>query len=161
MIQLLRNYSLEQVLILIVFAAIAFKQLITFFDWAIDKLRKKFKKQQQPESISLKLNSAIEQQDKEIIELKEDVQNIQTSIERLEKNIAMLISSDRDAIKAWITAQHHHFIEKGGIDYYSLDCIAKRYEHYKDEGGNSFVDDIMEELNSLPKTGSKKHIKDI
>ena len=73
----------------------------------------------------------------------------------------MLISSDKDSIKAWLTAQHHHFMEKGTIDYYSFDCISRRYEHYKEEGGNTFIDDLMEDINNLPKIGDKKHIHSI
>lgn len=158
MIQLLTSYSLEQIFVVLVFAAIAFKEIITFLDWGTDKLRKKFKKEQQPETISEKLNTVIEEQDKEIFELKTHMQEIQTLIDRLDKNLEMLISSDRDAIKAWITSQHHRFMEKGTIDYYSFDCISKRYEHYKEEGGNTFIDELMEDLNDLPKTGSKKGI---
>lgn len=161
MIQLLTNYSLGQIFIFVVLAAIALKEVVTFLDWANEKARKKVKKEQQPQTISRKLDRAIQEQDEQIIEMKEDIIEIQQSIQKLNKNIEMLISSDRDSIKAWLTAQHHYFMEKGSIDYYSFDCISKRYEHYKDEGGNTFIDDIMEDINDLPKTGDKKNIHNI
>ena len=64
----------------------------------------------------------------------------------------MLIDSDRDDIKSFITMQHHHFVyEKKWIDDYSMDCLEKRYQHYEDEGGNSYVEHLMIELRSLPK----------
>lgn len=161
MIELLTNYSLGQIFVFIVIAAIALKEVATFLDWLNDKARKKVAKEQQPETISQKLNKAIQQQDEEIVSLKEDIQDIQESIQILNKKIEMLISSDRDSIKAWLTAQHHYFMEKGTIDYYSFDCISRRYAHYKEEGGNTFIDDIMEDINNLPKTGSKKNIHNI
>lgn len=161
MVQLLTNYSLGQIFIFIVLAAIALKEVVTFLDWVNDKARKKVQKEQQPQTISQKLNLAIQEQDEEIFQIKEDMLQIQQSIERLNKNIEMLISSDRDSIKAWLTAQHHYFMEKGTIDYYSFDCISKRYSHYKEEGGNTFIDDIMEDINNLPKTGDKKNIHSI
>lgn len=161
MIQLLTNYSLEQIFVFIIFAAIALKEIATFLDWLNEKARKKIKKEQQPENISQKLNKTIQQQDKEIVALKLTIQGIQNVILELNDKIEMLISSDRDSIKAWLTAQHHYFMEKGTIDYYSFDCISRRYSHYKEQGGNTFIDDIMEEINDLPKTGSKKNIHSI
>lgn len=161
MVQLLTNYSLEQIFIFIILAAIALKELATFLDWLNEKARKKIEKEQQPESISQKLNRTIQQQDEEIIALKLTIQEIQNVILGLNDKIEMLISSDRDSIKAWLTAQHHYFMEKGSIDYYSFDCISRRYSHYKEQGGNTFIDDIIQEINDLPKTGSKKGIHSI
>ena len=77
------------------------------------------------------------------------------AIERIEKSIDLLLASDKDDIKAWITQQHHYFCyQLGYIDDYNLDCIEKRYGHYKDEGGNSFVHGLMEEIRALPKVNS-------
>ena len=39
----------------------------------------------------------------------------------------------------------------GWIDDFSLDCLERRYQHYADEGGNSFIEGFMEELRALPK----------
>ena len=64
----------------------------------------------------------------------------------------MLIDSDKDAIKAFITQRHHHYVyEKGWIDDYSLDCIERRYVHYNDQGGNSFIGNLMSELREIPR----------
>lgn len=73
-------------------------------------------------------------------------------IQHLKENITNLTASDKDDIKAWITEKHHHFCyEIKYIDDYSLDCIEKRYAHYVDEGGNSFIRTLMEEIRNLPK----------
>ena len=49
------------------------------------------------------------------------------------KLIHLLIASDKDAIKAFITREHHYFVyQKGWIDDYSLDCVEQRYQHYED-----------------------------
>ena len=69
----------------------------------------------------------------------------------------MLIHSDKDAIKSYITRQHHYFCyDKRWIDDFSLDCIERRYQHYTEEGGNSFIAGFIEELRSLPKEPPKK-----
>jgi hypothetical protein len=62
------------------------------------------------------------------------------------------VDSDKDDIKAFITDKHHYFCyERKWIDDYSMDCIERRYSHYKDEGGNSFIATLMDELKALPK----------
>lgn len=64
----------------------------------------------------------------------------------------MLIDSDKDDIKSYITREHHYFCYQiGWIDDFSLDCLEKRYRHYADEGGNSFIEGFMDELRALPK----------
>ena len=32
-----------------------------------------------------------------------------------------------------------------------MDTIEKRYQHYKDEGGNSYISNMMEELRNMAK----------
>ena len=88
--------------------------------------------------------------------MKNDINSCQiqlkNTINDIKKAINLLTESDKDDIKAWITEKHHYFCYQiGWIDDYSLDCIEKRYGHYKDEGGNTFIDELMEEIRALPK----------
>ena len=84
--------------------------------------------------------------------LEENDKKTEQYLEHLGKKIDMLIDSDKDAIKAYITQKHHFFCyEQGWIDDFSLDCIERRYQHYKEEGGNTFIDGFMGELRQLPK----------
>ena len=161
MINLLTNYSLGEILVFIVITAIALKEAITFFDWMHDKLKKRFQKEQQPQNISEKFKTVLKEKEAELSEMAAQIQEIQSCINNININLQMLIASDKDAIKAWLTSQHHHFMEKGVIDYYSFDCISRRYQHYKEEGGNTFIDDLMEDINNLPKIGDKKNLHNI
>ena len=69
----------------------------------------------------------------------------------MSKAINILIASDKDDIKAWITQQHHYFCyELGYIDDYNLQCIEARYVHYKEEDGNTFIDGFMKDIRNLP-----------
>lgn len=158
MIELLTDYSLGQILVFVVITAIALKEAVTFFDWLHDKARKQIQKEQQPQNINEKFKTVLKQKEEELSEMAAQIQEIQSCINNININLQMLIASDKDAIKAWLTSQHHHFMEKGVIDYYSFDCISRRYQHYKEEGGNTFIDDLMEDINNLPKEGDKKHI---
>lgn len=153
--QLISHYSIGEIILFIIILAFAIKELYTFLDWANKAIQEKVDKDRKPANIQQQLDEHIEEKEKEFAKLKENQNKIKEWMESLERKINLLIVSDRDDIKAWITAQHHHFTEKGSIDYYSLECISKRYEHYKEEGGNTFIDDLMEQINNLPKVGAR------
>lgn len=92
--------------------------------------------------------------------LEENDKKTEQCLKHLERKIDMLVDSDKDAIKSYITQKHHFFCyEQGWIDDFSLDCIERRYQHYKEEGGNTFIDGFMGELRQLPK-GSPQKDKD-
>ena len=95
--------------------------MVSFIDWLKNKNNEVAKKTQ----TSVQIIEDIEKHEQEIDE-------INSSIKDLTKKIDILIDSDKDAIKAYITKEHHYFCyERGWIDDYSLDCIEKRYEHYE------------------------------
>lgn len=141
MAQLLATYSIAEILLFIILLAIAIKGVVTFWDWGWERLKKVFHKESQQENDRDKLNRVAEQQEK-----------LFNDIQELNRKISILVDSDKDDIKAFITDKHHYFCyERKWIDDYSMDCIERRYSHYKDEGGNSFIATLMDELQELPK----------
>lgn len=72
-------------------------------------------------------------------------------LDKMEDRLDALTLSDMHDIKGWIVDQYHKFyVEKGWIDAFSADTIEHRYADYKKEGGNSYVDKLMERLRTLP-----------
>ena len=147
-LNLLSTYSLEQILVFIIMLSLAIKGGVDFYDW-----------------VKKRLNTTIidrENQNKRKEEITENIDKLfemqkeqSKAIDNLTKSVDLLLRSDRDDIKAWITQQHHHYCyELKYIDDFSLDCIEKRYTHYKAEGGNSFIEDLMTDLRSLKKVSS-------
>ena len=71
---------------------------------------------------------------------------------KMSKALDLLVESDKDNIKSWIVEKHHHFCyEVGAIDYFSLESIERRYDHYQAEDSNSYVATLVKELKELPK----------
>lgn len=134
---LLTQYSFEEIVIFIFVLIAALKEAVELWKWFKNFFKKEITKEDD-------MNSRIEQDENDIKELKNSVKNISDSVN-------LLIESDKDDIKAWITEQHHKFCysKSKTIDAYSLDCIKRRYKHYKDEGGNSFVESLMRDLEGL------------
>lgn len=148
MAELITNYSWSEIILFVIAFAAAIKGVVTFWDWGKDRLRKVYDKEDKIEEIK----NLIVENTKQMNEFSNTQAQTINEIQHLKENITNLTASDKDDIKAWITEKHHHFCyDIKYIDDYSLDCIEKRYAHYVDEGGNSFIGKLMEEIRNLPK----------
>lgn len=133
--KLLQQFSLSDIIIFITLFAFALKGGISILDWFSERGRKFFDKTYQKPK-----------------ELEQSLKDLIKTVQNLTKQVNILVQSDKDDIKAFITRQHHYFCYKiGSIDDQSLDCIEKRYTHYKEQGGNSYIHNLMEELRKLPR----------
>ncbi len=147
MIQLFTRYSVSEVLLFIIVLAIALRKLIDFIDWARKRTRQAVYQAQKP----IQLETTLDKHDKELELIKKQLNSIKELVN-------LLIESDRDDIKQSLTKDHHYFCYKlGSIDDYSLDCMEKRYSHYKEQGGNSFVKTLMQEVRMLPRKIEKEN----
>ena len=152
---LLTQYSLTEILVFLFVLITALKTTLTSAEWLWERISRIFKKQQQDVEHQEDFTKYVQESEKQIKELYELHSKTEANLNKIIDSIQLLINSDKDDIKAWITEKHHYYCyEKRHIDDYSLDCIEKRYAHYKDEGGNSFVEDLMRDIRRLPKTSS-------
>ena len=71
-------------------------------------------------------------------------------LEKTNAKLELLTQSDKDSIKSWIVEKHHLFVKQGWVDDFNMDAIERRFTHYEEEGGNSYVCDLMKELRRLP-----------
>ena len=149
MLELLQHFSIAQILLFIVLLAIAFKKVADFIDWVHDKIKRRDKKTITQQEEQQKQMERFDKLEKNVVEMNEYMKDMSGKIN-------ILMDSDKDAIKAWITREHHYFCyQRKWIDDYSLDCLERRYSHYVEEHGNSFILTLMEELRSLPKNEPK------
>lgn len=152
---LLASYSLPEIVVFVVMLAFACKELVSIVDWFRERIKKVYDKDHQVQEEHEKLESEIEDLNKFYGERKKiDNAFAETNktFEALNNQINMLVESDKEDIKAYITEKHHFFVyEKGWIDDYSMECIEKRFAIYEREHGNSFVAGLMNEIRVLPK----------
>ena len=149
LIDLLTQFTPWQIILFIILLAVAIKEVSDFVDW--------FKQNVNKRDESLKTDYEVKQENEERLDrLETNMNKLTENVDNMTGKIDVLITSDRDAIKAFITKEHHHFCyEKGWIDDYSLDCLEHRFQHYQEEHGNSFIENLMNELRALPKTEPK------
>lgn len=143
--QLLSTFSFGEIILFIVLIAVAFKEIFNFLDWVSEKVKKRDNKHQ----IAVSRDQRIDQQ---LVEVQSELKHITETVDKTNVEVNILKESDKDDIKAFITREHHYFCyTKGWIDDFSMDCIEKRYGHYVQENGNSYVADLMQDLRALPK----------
>ena len=120
--------------------------------WYPERIKKAFNIKFGKMSEKEKINKRIKDGENYMTQLREHQKHNDEALQDLSKKIDTLVESDRDDIKAYITKEHHKFCyDRGWIDDFSLDCLEKRFKHYADEGGNSFICGFMQELRTLPK----------
>lgn len=152
---LLSHYSLSEIIVFIVVLFFAAKEFVSSFDWAKDRLREYYRSETRCDEAHKELHDKIN----DLSILFEEQQKTEASLDRMwdifekmEGQITMLMESDREAIKSYITDKHHFFVyERGWVDDYSLECLERRYVIYREEHGNSFVGHLMDEIRELPK----------
>ena len=142
MLDLLQEYTTNDLIAIIIILSLTLKGGLSFIDWCILRMKKFVYKSDEPARLK-----------DDIASHQEDIKELKESLKQLNKQVQLLIDSDKDDIKAFLTREHHYFCyQKQWIDDYSLECIERRYNHYKEEGGNSFIKGFMEEIRALPKT---------
>lgn len=152
MLELFQHYSISEIFIFIILLALATKGVVEFFSWGQEKLSKIFHFKYNKLTEKEKLQQQLAQQASAIQVLKEQQKSTDMYLKSMQSKIDLLIDSDKDDIKSYITKEHHYFCyQVGEIDDFSLDCLERRYKHYADQGGNSFIAGFMEDLRKLPK----------
>lgn len=149
---LIDNFSFYEIIVFIIFFAAAIKGAIDFYDWGKNRLKEAFDKEHNAEEQQIDINNKFEKYEERIEQLEESQSKILDILNEMHIKVNMLIDSDKDDIKSFITREHHFYCyTQGWIDDYSLECCERRYAHYVDEGGNSFIASFMKELRALPK----------
>lgn len=83
-------------------------------------------------------------------ELEKQINHIKNDVlKELSEKIDLLLDSDKESIKGFITSEYHYWMKLGYIDIYSLKVIDERFEKYRKEKGNTFVADMVSELHKL------------
>lgn len=143
--KLLTNYSPTDIIMYTVILCLAVKGVVSFIDWACDRVRRYYDKDHDE-------REEIDTIKEDVDELKESKEDTNNSVDKINDSIAMLIESDKESIKAYVTERHHFFVyEHGWIDDYSMECLERRFLIYQHEHGNSFVEGLMDEIRALPK----------
>lgn len=161
MLELLANYSVEQIIVFSIVLLLALKGTINFFSWCKEKYQEKFNKdyskKTKEETFDNYYKEFVEQKEKSLqhyqnLEDKLDVlaETFDNRVDKIEAQLTRLTESDMHAIKGWIVEKHHTLMKRGWVDDFTMDTLEYRYADYVAEDGNSYVQNLMTELRALP-----------
>lgn len=136
MVQFFQQYTLEATIIFLFMLGIALRQgyeLVQYFRNKtfnhVDKVREQ--------------EEALEQVVKNIQQQQKQLQSITDKIDEL-------LASDKDSIKSWIVMLYKQYKkDPSGLNSMQMDLLERRYSHYKKQGGNSYIDNLMQELREI------------
>ena len=138
MVELLSTYSGTQIILFLFIVAIAIKETIDLVEYFKGKIRKRV--------------VGVVSEESSLEELSKSIKNLQQSLENTNQKVDILVASDRDDIKSWIVHEWRRFlVHPEELDEFEMDCLEKRYSHYKEEGGNTYIDTIMDDLRAIYK----------
>lgn len=146
--ELLARFELTDIIIMLTLLIVGVEKLIKAIDWLRARFRKSYDEENTLKEEVEDLNKFYEE--KKVVD--DGFAKVNARIDSICDLVNMLVESDKESIKAYITERHHFFVqERKWIDYHSMDCLERRFAIYEKEHGNSFVEDLMNDLRQLPK----------
>lgn len=146
--ELLARFELTDIIIMLTLLIVGAEKLIKAIDWFRARFRKSYDEENTLREEVEDLNKFYEE--KKVVD--EGFAKVNERIDKVCDLVDMLVESDKESIKAYITERHHFFVQElKWIDYHSMDCLERRFSIYEREHGNSFVEDLMNDLRQLPK----------
>lgn len=156
MLELLEHYSLDEIITFIVLLSLALRGGWDFIKWGKERYNEKFNKDYTAKTKEKTLQEYYDNCIKQFEQEKELYNKLEQKIDSLsevctirfahiEERLELLTKSDRDDIKSWLVEKYNYYKANPGIPIssHTIDTIEKRYNHYKREGGNSYIDEII------------------
>ena len=136
MVQFFQQYTIEATIIFLFMLGTALKQgyeLVQYFRNKtfnhVDKIR---------------------EQEETLGQVIKNMQQQQKQLQSITDKIDELLASDKDSIKSWIVMLYKQYKKDPfGLDSMQMDLLERRFSHYKQEGGNSYIDNLMQELREI------------
>lgn len=145
MSDLLTTFDLKTILLVVVFLAIAAREGMELYHYFHQKIYGKYQKEDNAKDT--------------INDMQATLQIVLDRVKQISEKIDLLQESDRDSIKSWIVMLYHKYKDDDTeLDSMQMDLLERRYKHYKEEGGNSYIDELMEELRSIYKKKGESHV---
>lgn len=136
MVQFFQQYTIEATIIFLFMFGTALKQgyeLVQYFrNKTVDHVDK------------------IREQEEALEQVIKNMQQQQKQLQSITDKIDELLVSDKDSIKSWIVMLYKQYKkDPSGLDSMQMDLLERRFSHYKQEGGNSYIDNLMQELREI------------
>ena len=145
MSELLKNFDITTIILVLFMTAFAIREVFELYHYFHDKIYGRYEKQDNTKDIIDNLSATLA--------------SVLQQVKDIDKKINLLQESDKDAIKSWIVALYHKYKENPKeFGAMQMDLLERRYGHYKDQGGNSYIDQLMEDLRTIYKEKGESNV---
>lgn len=149
---LLSQFSIEAIILFIIAFGLSLKCIGELWDYFYAKIKKYFNYVSSKDKQHDEIINSIQSLHDNIEELKKQQKDNQITMEKVQDNLGLVNERLQETSRNYIIDKHHYYCyEIGTIDDLSLQSIEREYLHYKAGGGNSFIDNLMDELRNLPR----------
>lgn len=145
MSELLKNFDITTIILVVFMTAFAVREVLELYHYFHNKIYGKYEKQ--------------DNQNDTIENLITTLDSVLQQTKNIDKKVNMLKESDKVAIKSWIVTLYHKYKENPKeLGAMQMDLLERRYQHYKEQGGNSYIDQLMEDLRAIYKEKGESNV---
>lgn len=159
---LLTQYSGADVVIIVFLVLIAVKFIWETIDWFRNKLKDKYEDDEENKDKYEKvideiraLNVNVEGLAKEMVSSND---SFRSDLNDVKDNLYDINQRLLETMRSQIIDKHHKYMAAGKITDFSLQSLERQYNYYSSAGGNTFIDNLMDDIRSLPVVDSDKAI---
>lgn len=150
--QLLSQYSIETLVILVVLLGFSIKAMSELWEWFYNKFKEHFSFRTQRDQDHQQLIEQIKELSNGIKATQEEIQILKNNMVQFSDQMKITTERLQENTRNYIIDKHHYFCYQiKAIDDLSLQSLERRFLYYKAAGGNSFIDGLMEEIRELPR----------
>lgn len=150
--QLLSQYSIETLVILVALLGFSIKAMSELWEWFYNKFKDHFSFRTQRDQDHQQLIIQIKELSEGIKATQEEVQILKNNMAQFSDQMKITTERLQENARNYIIDKHHYFCyQVKAIDDLSLQSLERRFLYYKAAGGNSFIDGLMEEIRELPR----------
>lgn len=149
---LFTQYSVGELIILVILIAFILKTLNELGSYFYKKAKNYFGIQNDKEKWQTGVIDSLQNIKEDMQTLREQNELTHSRQKEMETSIALIQERLQENTRSYLIDAHHKFCyEIHAIDELNLQAMERRYLYYKTAGGNSFIDNLMDEVRMLPK----------
>ena len=150
--QLLSQYSIETLVILVALLGFSIKAMSELWEWFYNKFKEHFSFRTQRDQDHQQLIEQIKELSNDIKATQEEIQILKNNMVQFSDQMKITTERLQESTRNYIIDKHHYFCYQiKAIDDLSLQSLERRFLYYRAAGGNSFIDGLMEEIRELPR----------
>ncbi len=153
-VSLFSQHSLEELIVLIVLILVATQGIWKILEFFFDKFEIHTGKKIDGIKWKEQLTESLSDIGEKINQLFEQNKTTHEKQEQLENTVSLLQERMQENTRSYLIDAHHRFcynLKK--IDDLNLESLERRYLYYKSSGGDTFIDNLMNEIRELPRVG--------